>query len=79
MSIPKSQKQWLVQGTDKGIDGLVKQDNVPIPEVGENEVLVRLHGASLNYRDLIIPRACLPIQFALSIWLTLPRECIPSP
>lgn len=79
MSIPKSQKQWLVQGTDKGIDGLVKQDNVPIPEVGENEVLVRLHGASLNYRDLIIPRACLPIQSALSIWLTLPRECIPSP
>lgn len=61
MSIPKSQKQWLIQGTDKGIDGLVKQDNVPIPEVGEHEVLVRLHGASLNYRDLIIPRACISV------------------
>lgn len=61
MSIPQSQKQWLVQGKDKGIDGLVKQDNVPIPEVGENEVLVRLRGASLNYRDLIIPRACISV------------------
>jgi NADPH:quinone reductase-like Zn-dependent oxidoreductase len=59
MSIPKSQKQWLVQGTDKGIDGLIPQDNVPIPDVGDNEVLVRLRGASLNYRDLIIPRACI--------------------
>ncbi|KAK0738129.1 hypothetical protein B0T18DRAFT_239606 [Schizothecium vesticola] len=67
MSIPKSQKQWLVQGTDKGIDGLVRQDNVPIPEVGENEVLVRLRGASLNYRDLIIPRGMYPFPLDLPV------------
>jgi len=52
---PSTQKQWLVQGKDKGFDGLVYQDG-PVEKVGENDVLVKLHGASLNYRDLIIPK-----------------------
>lgn len=52
---PTVTKQWRVTGTDKDFDGLVFEEG-PIPQVGENEVLVKLHGASLNYRDLIIPR-----------------------
>lgn len=28
----------------------------PSPPVGDNDVLVRLRGASLNYRDLLMPR-----------------------
>lgn len=55
---PPSQKQWLIQGTGDGFDGLVYQD-APVPQVGENEVLVKMHAASLNYRDLIIPKVIL--------------------
>ncbi|KAK4152184.1 putative zinc-type alcohol dehydrogenase-like protein yoga [Chaetomidium leptoderma] len=55
MSLPTSQKQWLIQGTGKGFDNLVFQD-APVPKVGDNDVLVKLHGASINYRDLLIPQ-----------------------
>lgn len=48
-------KQWTVTGIEKGFDGLVYGD-VEVPKVGENEVLVKMNGASLNYRDLIIPK-----------------------
>lgn len=55
MSPPATQKQWLIQGTDKGLDGLLYQD-APVPKVGDDDVLVKMHGASLNYRDLLIPK-----------------------
>jgi NADPH:quinone reductase-like Zn-dependent oxidoreductase len=55
---PPSQKQWIVQGTENGFDGLIYQD-APVPQVGESEVLVKMRAASLNYRDLIIPKVCL--------------------
>lgn len=48
-------KQWVVETKDKDFDGLVYKD-APVPKVGENEVLVKLSAASLNYRDLIIPK-----------------------
>ncbi|KAI2603438.1 NAD(P)-binding protein [Hypoxylon fragiforme] len=51
---PTSTKQWSVGGTDKGFDGLSFVE-AEIPKLGENDVLVKLHAASLNYRDLIIP------------------------
>jgi NADPH:quinone reductase-like Zn-dependent oxidoreductase len=50
-------KQWSLTGTDKDFDGLAYGD-APVPSVGENEVLVKLHAASLNYRDLVIPKVC---------------------
>lgn len=52
---PSSMKQWTITGTEKGFDGLEYGD-VQVPAVGENEVLVKINGASLNYRDLIIPK-----------------------
>ncbi|KAK4243657.1 putative zinc-type alcohol dehydrogenase-like protein yoga [Corynascus novoguineensis] len=55
MSLPTTQKQWLIQGTGNGFETLVYQD-APIPKIGENAVLVKLRGASLNYRDLIMPQ-----------------------
>lgn len=48
-------KQWVVQDKENGFDSMVYQD-APVPKLGENEVLVKLHAASLNYRDLIIPK-----------------------
>lgn len=48
-------KQWIVTGKDKGFDGM-SFGEAPMPKVGENEVLVKFEAASLNYRDLIIPK-----------------------
>lgn len=54
-----SQKQWTVLNKDNDFDGLTFGD-APIPKVGENEVLVKFHAASLNFRDLIIPKVRSP-------------------
>ncbi|KAI0838465.1 NAD(P)-binding protein [Hypoxylon sp. FL0890] len=56
---PTTTKQWTVSGTDKDFDGLSLNEG-PVPKVGENDVLVKLHAASLNYRDLIIPKGQYP-------------------
>lgn len=58
---PSTTKQWTITGTEKGFDGLEFGD-VQVPKVGENEVLVKINGASLNYRDLIIPKVCLQVH-----------------
>ncbi|KAK1752839.1 hypothetical protein QBC47DRAFT_387222 [Echria macrotheca] len=63
---PSKQKQWLVQGKQKGFDELVFQD-APVPKAGDYEVVVKLHGASLNYRDLIIPRGLYPFPLDLPV------------
>jgi NADPH:quinone reductase-like Zn-dependent oxidoreductase len=52
---PATMKQWVVQDKEHDFDGLIYKDT-EVPEVGENEVLVKLQAASLNYRDLIIPK-----------------------
>lgn len=57
---PTTQKQWSISGTDKGFDGLQFID-AEVPKCGENEVLVQMRGASLNYRDLIIPKVRRPL------------------
>lgn len=48
-------KQWVVEDMEHDFDGLVYKD-AAVPKVGENEVLVKFQAASLNYRDLTIPK-----------------------
>jgi hypothetical protein len=48
MSQPEEFKQWVT--TQSGLDSL-SMTTAPIPEPGENEVLVKIHTVSLNYRD----------------------------
>ncbi|KAF1817032.1 alcohol dehydrogenase [Eremomyces bilateralis CBS 781.70] len=55
---PKSMKQWSLPDFN-GFDSL-KLEEVPVPECGDDQVLVRLTAASLNYRDLIISKAKYP-------------------
>lgn len=55
MATATTMKQWTVMGTKKGFDEL-KFETVNVPQVGENDVLVKLGATSLNYRDLIIPK-----------------------
>lgn len=51
---PTSNKTWTVAGMD-GFESLKFNEKGSMPEIGEHDVLVRFHYASLNYRDLIIP------------------------
>lgn len=66
MSLPTTQKQWLITGTGTGFETLVYQD-APVPQVGETDVLVKLRGASLNYRDLIIPQGKYILAYELPV------------
>lgn len=63
---PTSTKQWTISDTKNGFDGL-KFEDVAVPRIGENEVLVKLHAASLNYRDLIIPKVFLRLLMRLRL------------
>ncbi|KAG9236345.1 hypothetical protein BJ875DRAFT_232267 [Amylocarpus encephaloides] len=62
-SIPKTTQAWTVQGKD-GFDSLKFDQATPVPKVSDYEVLVKLHAASLNYRDLIIPKGKYPFAQA---------------
>ncbi|KAK3994432.1 hypothetical protein QBC44DRAFT_322676 [Cladorrhinum sp. PSN332] len=67
MSIPSTQKQWVTSSTDKNFDGLVYETSAPVPKPSPTQVLVHIHGASLNYRDLIIPRGMYPFPLDLPV------------
>ncbi|KAF2129264.1 hypothetical protein P153DRAFT_366683 [Dothidotthia symphoricarpi CBS 119687] len=56
---PTTTKQWTVEGKD-GFEALKFNEKAPIPEIGDKDVLVKIHAASLNYRDLIIPKGRYP-------------------
>lgn len=61
MAPPSNQKQWVITSEEKDLGGLEYVD-AEVPKCGENEVLVKLHAASLNYRDLAIPKVCLLLE-----------------
>ena len=52
---PSTTKQWSIVGKD-GFDSLKFEERAEIPSLGDHDVLVNFHYASLNYRDLIIPK-----------------------
>ncbi|KAM0514895.1 hypothetical protein ACHAPS_009299 [Verticillium nonalfalfae] len=54
MSAPQTTKGWTVEGTGS-LDCLRFSENLVVPGLKANEVLVKFHAASLNYRDVIIP------------------------
>jgi NADPH:quinone reductase-like Zn-dependent oxidoreductase len=50
-------RQWILAGQEGFETSLEYQQNVSVPsqsELGPNDVLVKLHAASLNYRELMI-------------------------
>jgi NADPH:quinone reductase-like Zn-dependent oxidoreductase len=47
-------RQWVIRAGATSLDDMALRD-VPEPEAGPGEVLVRLRACSLNYRDQIIP------------------------
>lgn len=48
MSSAKEMRQWVTD--QNGLDN-VKQETAQVPEPGPDEVLVKVHAVSLNYRD----------------------------
>ena len=52
---PSTTRQWVVEGRN-GFDSLKLEDKAAVPKLGDHDVLVNIHYASLNYRDLIIPK-----------------------
>ncbi|KAL1962368.1 hypothetical protein VTN77DRAFT_9781 [Rasamsonia byssochlamydoides] len=59
-------KQWTVKGKENGFDELVLSTG-SVPQVGDHDVLVKLHAAALNYRDLIIPKGLYPFPLKLPV------------
>lgn len=55
-------KQWILKGS-QGAKSL-QLEEVPTPEPGDYEILVKFHAASLNFRDLMIINVCFYLIFA---------------
>lgn len=50
-------RQWILNSQDGFETSLEYQENVPVPladQLGPTDVLVKMHAASLNYRELVI-------------------------
>ncbi|KAL6702276.1 NAD(P)-binding protein [Trichoderma pleuroticola] len=61
MSLPTTSRAWSVRGIHSdSFDGLALEENVPLPKLGEHDVLIQIEAVSLNYRDLAIPRGLYP-------------------
>ena len=63
---PSTTKQWTVEGKN-GFDSLKFHEKADIPALGDHDVLVNFHYASLNYRDLIIPKVTRHTSHLLSL------------
>jgi len=61
-----TQMQWRVTRADGSLNEL-RLVEVPIPLLGENEVLVRIYAVSLNFRDLMILRGDYPFPLDLPV------------
>ncbi|KAF5989872.1 alcohol dehydrogenase [Fusarium bulbicola] len=59
MSLPKTTKGWAVVGQGS-FDNLKFDTQQPLPELSDNEVLVKFHAASLNFRDIMIAQGTYP-------------------
>lgn len=64
-AIPTETEAWILQGQN-GADSLEKIDNHRLPVLGDHDVLVQLHAASLNYRDIAIAKVPYTLKFTLT-------------
>ena len=56
MTTPQVTTNAWVLNSQNGHESLELKENLPLPPVGENDVLVKLHAASLNYREVMIAK-----------------------
>lgn len=65
-NLPKTTSQYLLS-EQKGFDSLELQHDVPIPALGDHDILVQIQAVSLNYRDLIIAKGSYPFPVKVPI------------
>lgn len=76
---PFTTDAWILQGQN-GIDSLTKVPNKHLPALGDYDVLVQLHAASLNHRDLAIAEVYIYIPIPCPrLNLIRNRASTPSP
>lgn len=57
MATPTSTRAWSLYKIDpNSFDGLELKESIPLPNLGDHDVLVQIEAVSLNYRDLALPR-----------------------
>ena len=56
---PRHTAAWVLN-SQIGIEGLEFIEHLPLPAPKDDEVLVKIHAASLNYRDLLIAKVRKP-------------------
>ncbi|KAI1820108.1 hypothetical protein F4861DRAFT_90052 [Xylaria intraflava] len=66
MAIPSHQKQWFITAPGKDFETLELID-AEVPKVGEKDILVKLHAASLNFRDLLIAGGNYPFYLRIPL------------
>ncbi|KAJ5132076.1 zinc-binding alcohol dehydrogenase-like protein [Penicillium atrosanguineum] len=59
--MPSNTRAWILK-EQNGIDSLEIIDQA-LPEIGDFDVLVKLHAASLNYRDIVLATGSVPLPF----------------
>lgn len=57
MALPATQKKWILGGTKHGLEEW-KLNEGPVPNMGSRSVLVKMHAAAINYREILIPDVC---------------------
>lgn len=53
-SLPEFTAAWTLPARRSGIDSLNFIEKLPLPTLKDDEVLVKIHAVSLNYRELMI-------------------------
>ena len=57
-----------------GPTGLILNAERPEPEAGHGEVKIKVHAASLNYRDLLVASGLLTLPTMFPISTTIPQQ-----
>ncbi|KAH6954149.1 hypothetical protein DER45DRAFT_309010 [Fusarium avenaceum] len=66
MSIPKTTKAWTVEGSGS-LDSLKFDNERALPTLSDNDVLVKIHASSINYRDIMIALGTYPFPLAPNV------------
>ncbi|KAF5691267.1 alcohol dehydrogenase [Fusarium denticulatum] len=68
MATPTTTSAWSVREIDPtSFNGLALKESVPLPKLGDYDVLVQIEAVSLNYRELAIPRGLYPFAMSLPV------------
>ena len=68
MSLPKHTKAWVLDGQQEDFSSLKLIDELRLPELKDDQVLIKIYAVSLNYRDLVVVKVR-PASYVFYKWL----------